>query len=299
MNAKSEKIQRNARKRQAEREQETKVPEVPAKLDGVTSEIVQVTPELAERWLKDNITNRRYNNTVALKYASDMTEGRWTYTGDPIQFDKDGFLQNGQHRLNAVVKSGKTIPFLIVRGLEPKAQAHMDLGRKRTLGDILYLEGYENPLILGAVVRGAASWMGGFDSDANRNQISDQECRDFLAENEKQIITAAFIAERYRSKIGLSAKLLGTFVFMGLVKGADESELDSFLSSIANYQTTGAGDPRSTLIARIQRAKNQREQMTTKYVLSILVRTWNGVQGQEEFYRFPSSYDKIPNMRIK
>lgn len=298
MNAKSEKIQRNARKRQAEREQETKVPEVPAKLDGVTSEIVQVTPELAEQWLKDNITNRRYNNTIALKYASDMAEGRWTYTGDPIQFDKDGFLQNGQHRLNAVVKSGKTIPFLIVRGLEPKAQAHMDLGRKRTLGDILHLEGYENALVLAAVARGAASWMGGFESDANRNQISDQECRDFLTEYEERVIKAAFIAERYR-KIGISAKLLGTFVFMGLMKGADESELDSFLSSIANYQTTGVGDPRSALIARIQRSKNQREQMTTKYVLSLLVRTWNGVQDKEELTRFPASYDKIPNMRIK
>ena len=37
--------------------------------------------------------------------------------GEPIQIAEDGTLLNGQHRLNAVIESGATVPMLVVRGL--------------------------------------------------------------------------------------------------------------------------------------------------------------------------------------
>ena len=81
-----------------------------------------VEPEQAQKWLERNIANRTLRPSRVQEYATAMTEGRWRYTADPIRFDSDGKLIDGQHRLMAVVRSGCTVEMHVVRGLSPEAQ---------------------------------------------------------------------------------------------------------------------------------------------------------------------------------
>jgi len=90
--------------------------------------VERVTPEMATQWLSTALHNRKLRPSKVRAYAEDMRCGRWTMNGESIKFDTAGHLLNGQHRLNAVIKSGATVEMATVRGLDPSTQATMDRG---------------------------------------------------------------------------------------------------------------------------------------------------------------------------
>jgi len=103
--------------------------------------LIHVTPEIAREYLENNHNNRpiRHNNVKAL--ARDMRNDDWRLVGDPICFDRLGNLIDGQHRLAAVVESGKTIPFYVATGLAPEDSRVIDAGMSRRAGDQLVMDG--------------------------------------------------------------------------------------------------------------------------------------------------------------
>jgi hypothetical protein len=107
----------------------------------VTAQVVNVTPFMAQNWLTQNPSNRGVSHSRVEEYASDMKSGDWMLNGEPIVIDAYGQLKNGQHRLHAVVKSGVTVPMLVVFGVDPNVCVY-DRGRSRSTLDILRIKGY-------------------------------------------------------------------------------------------------------------------------------------------------------------
>ncbi|HTA34343.1 MAG TPA: hypothetical protein VK721_13060 [Solirubrobacteraceae bacterium] len=114
--------------------------------------VVDLTPEMAQTMLGENIRNRPIRHAYVKRLAEAMTRGEWTMNGEPIQVADDGTLLNGQHRLSAVVKSGTTIPILIVSGLPAEALRTVDTGTRRTLSDVLALRGESDTTNLAAAL---------------------------------------------------------------------------------------------------------------------------------------------------
>jgi hypothetical protein len=95
-----------------------------------------VTPTKAEKWLNEhNTNNRKLRPGVAEKYADDMRAGKWLPNPQPIMFFEDGSLADGQHRLWAIVESGKTLSMYVVRDVSREAALNIDTGLGRGLSD--------------------------------------------------------------------------------------------------------------------------------------------------------------------
>lgn len=103
----------------------------------VRAEIVSITPQMAEHWLESMGPNRRLNEANVARLELDMGKNNWFDNGDPIRFDRKGRLRDGQHRLQALVRSGKTFSFHVIRGLDEKALQIVDTGKQRSFGDML------------------------------------------------------------------------------------------------------------------------------------------------------------------
>lgn len=104
-----------------------------------------VTPEIAAKWLAKNAkNNRKINEHIVGKYARMMANGDWDARGhDPIGFCEDGFLQNGQHRLSAVIQSETSIPFPIARNLSKNAIEKLDQGKTRSVSNVAQIRGID------------------------------------------------------------------------------------------------------------------------------------------------------------
>jgi hypothetical protein len=114
----------------------------------VFTELVDVSPKIAEFLLENNIDNRPIRWTANLRsvetYAAAMQRGEWVINGAQIIVSKDGFLNDGQHRLHAVIKSDCTIRMLITFGVERETRNTVDQGAGRTPGNILSMHGEKN-----------------------------------------------------------------------------------------------------------------------------------------------------------
>jgi hypothetical protein len=124
----------------------------------ITMELEEITPEIALKYLQTNVVNRKLQpNTVAF-YARQMADGQWQLNGDAIRFSQTGALQDGQHRLTAVVESGRPLTTWVARGLPDEAQLTMDQQRKRTAGDMLAMTGMPRGNQVAAIVRVIRRW---------------------------------------------------------------------------------------------------------------------------------------------
>lgn len=111
-----------------------------------------ITPQMAAAYLKGNSANRHiiYNHLDRL--ASQMLAGEWRLTGDTIKFNGDRLL-DGQHRLEAIVRSGVAIQCFVARNVETESFPMIDTGRSRQGGDVLSAHGYTNVFMTSASCR--------------------------------------------------------------------------------------------------------------------------------------------------
>ena len=135
-----------------------------------TETIRTINPEFAHKLLKYNPKNRRLNILHVRGLASQMEDGLFMPELGFISFDKKGQMIDGQHRLYAIIESQTSFKMRIITGLDSKVRNIIDTGLKRTLADILRMDGIDNA----AIVSGAIAKMiifdetGRFDARLNR-----------------------------------------------------------------------------------------------------------------------------------
>ena len=118
------------------------------------TQLVTVTPQLAEEYLKYNDKNRKPNPSTVLAYAALMAQGKWKpKTGESIKIARNGRLLDGQQRLMAIVKSGVCIEFLVTSELDEDVFDVLDTGRKRSSGDVFHIVDIKNATNTAAAIR--------------------------------------------------------------------------------------------------------------------------------------------------
>jgi hypothetical protein len=108
---------------------------------GPFSEITSMTPGLASVILSRNEGNRNIKETKAQHFASDMIAGRWSFNGEAVIIADNGSLNDGQHRLQAVIEANVTVPMMLVFGVTRESRMTVDQGSARGAGDYLSMDG--------------------------------------------------------------------------------------------------------------------------------------------------------------
>lgn len=102
----------------------------------------RVTPSMAKKLLADTTTR---NRPLARRFVTQLTRaiinGEWQDNAETIKLDRDGNVIDGQHRLAAIVESGRTVTIWVARGMDPSAFSTIDQGKVRTLADVLAVNG--------------------------------------------------------------------------------------------------------------------------------------------------------------
>lgn len=182
-------------------------------------------------------SNEVRNRTVSIdhvyKLARDMTNNKWLWTGDPIKIDTAGYVRDGQHRLLAVIHSGTTQTFNVVRNVTPESQLAMDVGRPRGVAGQMQMVGHASSAHVTAIANMLLRWRA--KRMLNTHQSSVMEVAQILAE-ETDIHAALTATWRIRRNINRApqAALGAAYVEAGHL---DAEARDEFFELL----TTGAG----------------------------------------------------------
>lgn len=251
----------------------------------ITHAIVMVTPEMAERWLLANTHNRKVRQQTVARYRADMEAGLWTMAADPIRFDRDGVLLDGQHRLIALSELPEvvTVPFLIVRGLPPESQSVMDQGAKRTPGDQLSLAGIKNANALAASVKKLLIWRGGvLFRDTKLQQITSPQIEQWVADHpgEVEFFNSIWSVVRQNdappSVAGAAALAFAE---------VDPAQTERFFTLLARG-AGGEGHPITTLDKRLQRHRREGLKMPDRDYLALFILAWNAWRSGKQMVKF-------------
>jgi len=251
----------------------------PDLIEGVCA--VEVTPDIAARWLTHNTHNRGLKPQSISRFTEDMETGEWQWTGEPIRFASDGTLLDGQNRLHAVVASGETVPVLVITGLPMASQRDVDTGHSRKLHDVLTLNGESNASHLAAAVRRCEAWeRGSRRSAVTFTDAPISRCIAFLDTHpEIRDIVARARTVAGSCYITTSVLSLAWWVFDQL---GDEEDVEFFFARLSDGQGLVKGDPiyelRSVSEANHKNVRGERSQV---FLLAITIKAWNAYRRGE------------------
>lgn len=115
------------------------------------SEVFTISPALALLILSQhNVGNRPVRQSRVDEFVKIIGEGRWKLSSQGISFARNGALNNGQHRLNAIVQSGQGVAMYVTFGEERDVFDVLDTGAVRGGQDTLSIQGFKNASTLAA-----------------------------------------------------------------------------------------------------------------------------------------------------
>lgn len=143
---------------------QTDILKILQKLGDGTLHRYPITDPIAADLLYLNTDNRKFKPVDIKRYALDMFEGNWYWTGEPLIITDKWRFADGQKRLWAfraanerLVELGRRpleLEFNITVGVSDKYRAYLDIGINRTAADVLRDHGYTDVNVLGATVKG-------------------------------------------------------------------------------------------------------------------------------------------------
>lgn len=222
--------------------------------------LIEFTTEIATAFLELNTNNRNISDSVVDKYATVMKEGHWLpEIATPITVSEFGVLQNGQHRLYAVLEADVPVIMNAAFGSSEAALLYFDQGRARTVPDNAGLMGVVQP----KVVTASANIVYGLVTGLENISRAAPDIVRFNDENTKAI---EWISARIGNKNGKMnrAYITGPLVF---AYRANPDKVDEFAKGFV----TGEDLPKGSPIAAVRQmffTSGSRGTARTRYELS-------------------------------
>jgi hypothetical protein len=255
-------------------------------------QIIYVGPSLAAEWIDSMVRNRPLRDRRVDAWARDMKAipTNWRLTGEAVQFDWDGHLFDGHHRLMAVVESETTQPFLVMCGLDPATQDVIDAGATRSAGDMFGLHGEHNVNVLASVVRIALTLAVNPNAKTNLD-LTHSEILAWVKAN-PSIRDAVSAITLYHRRIKAPAG--ATAYAWWLLAAKDQEACEEFFASMAEQRLSGHGDGRLALLRRLEDIKDHRKRLPPIAYIAMIVRAWNAWRTDEVLYRMVTPDLKAP-----
>lgn len=239
---------------------------------GVFSELATITPDIARHLLEYNEDNRRVKKALVDQIAKDITNGFWQVNGEAIIVAKDGSLNDGQHRLNAIVQANSPVQTIIIFGVERESRYTVDMGAARTSADFLGMNNVPYNTLASAVANLHISYRRGFysimyGSDRPTKQELLAEYHRYKKEIQpacKFIMGHKFLNANGSQAMGLAWILLHRVNF---------AAAEEFFYGLATGEDLQRGSPILALRNRIIETKKDRLRAWQK--LEMILRYWN------------------------
>lgn len=236
-----------------------------------------IYPELAGYITEEiNGINRPRSSKKVSEYIEALEKDRWPVTGATIVFSKQGYLLDGQHRLQASKLSGLPIRTYVVFGIDAGAFTMIDIGRKRTNMDAFHIEHVPNAKAAAKAVR----WLHILRSDPlNRGvQISNDDAirlyRDDSKINRKvfdECVEKAIVIEKetkLRSK-AMPAGSMAALLYLFALKS--QKDADTFARMF--IQNKGPAKPVMQRVATVMNNSGGRIKETFRNKMVVIA--WN------------------------
>lgn len=247
--------------------------------DAFGSEVVTITPKMAEQLLEQNTRNRNISLTNLELVKAALERGEWELNGEAIKIAKDGTILDGQHRLWACLDTEISFPTLVIYGLNADVQETMDTGKSRSIPDLLALRGYTNVSKVAAVGRGIVRYEAyglktALRTSTGTNVVTNKQVVDYIESNRDYVYELVKKASRLRV-VGLPDSMAG--LLMHVLNQIDQDDADYFFQCLESGAGLSAVDPIYVLRESLRRIMDNvsESRRDNVYRAALVIKAWN------------------------
>jgi hypothetical protein len=246
------------------------------------TEIIKVTPSMARMWLeKNHMRQRNVLPTHVNHLAQQMAAGQWQLNGEPVIFDEDGNVIDGQHRLYAIIQSGTEQMMLVVSGIESRAFLTINTGRSRTAANVLAINGIKNFSLIATVVTGVWNYRRALTTNEGKggslNSTARPSRQDVLEEYEKNAEDyqhAAHLAMKCKHLVGPGPTAI--VAALAIIDGSQDTEVvNMFFDLISTGINIEHNSPVYRLRERLIKNKGGMSKLSQHHLVLLTARAWN------------------------
>jgi len=240
--------------------------------------VERITPSQAKIYLLKNRKNRRTRANLVNYYAQQMKAGLWKENGEPIIFDINGDLKDGQHRLEALVKANYTCEMIVVNDVLPNVMDTIDTGQNRGLNDILELNNFKNPNTLAALVKRIIRYDSGMYSQSGSSHtpyFTNSVGLTFASDNNGKLQDMiAKVLPIYKDEKVISQTDLAFYLYViNDFRNIGDLHID-FIKLLAG-QIKKEGNGVGYLHRILRDAKQNKTKLNRKWIIGMVIKTWN------------------------
>lgn len=220
---------------------------------------VLVDPKMAHTMIKKNVKNRNKRPKHITNLAKAITDNKFITNGATIVFDEDGNLQDGQHRLYAIIEANEPALLFIIKGVDPLAFETIDKGKNRSLKDDLQVDGETN---CGNLAKAVSTCIKMERGDHLRQGVwpSHSEARNYIDTNETIRDRLSFVKNNNGIAWGGNGLLAG--IYHQFAKSKPDLAED-FMTGVLTGTDLKEGDPRLALRGKIISVSNKKIKVDT------------------------------------
>ena len=257
--------------------------------EGIFCEVVTVTVDIAKRLLENNSDNRRVSERTVNQIAADIKAGNWQLNGETIVVSVDGELNDGAHRLLAVIQAETPVQSLVAFGLPRTSRMTVDVGRARKVADFLHMAGAENAVNAAAVARICLAFS---RKDYKGMTVTKLETRVFY-EREKTVIDYAISFAR-RSEFCRAVSVNAVAAAYWLIHAANSTQCAVFFDAFATGAELERDSPILWLRQRVGLAPEER--LRSEHRVEIILRYWNAWRSDSSMKKHLPLKNEIPRV---
>ncbi len=228
--------------------------------------------DIAEAVLAYNTGNRRLNKRKLQQLVGQMQRGEFINTGEPIIISKEGILNDGQHRLRAIIDADVEVDLDVRFGISRDAFRVTDTGASRTPGDVLTIMGAHAGGQVSSTVRLLLLYERGLP-ESIREFVSHQEiAAAYERWGDLEDVVAAVNAHPFPKPIRSIPLYATSFL---AYRSPGKARLERWLDGVATGLEVGRDHPAYQLRERLMRGISAatREGLLERYAL--MVKSWN------------------------
>lgn len=262
------------------------------------TEVRTITPVVATEMLKKNLNNRKVSEKHVNFLAQEMRNGNWLFDGQPLRFDENNVLIDGQHRLNAIIRSKTSQNILIITGLKKDSFKVMDTGKNRNAADVLSINGEIYYAQISSCARFIIKLKGGNSAGGTRMSNTSNTSIIQWLENNRIIVDHIRMSDKLKKEFSgvLSQTYIASFLFLFAQKDAIKSE--DFMRKLCTGLDLTEKDPIFTLRKTLIKDKMAKASLPTKDKQALIIKGWNAYRlgKKPRFFRWDKNTEAFPNI---
>ena len=224
------------------------------------SVVREMPPKLAEFILKEkNPRNRPINPTKVVGLSKELSQNKWLLNGETLKFSDERFLIDGQHRLEACVRSNTAFIAHIIFGIDKDSFQTIDIGKKRDGSDTLAMMGVPNYRSASTIIRMIIAYENGLTRTPKHGISNDWIKRKYQDEIDHDLLQESVaVADRLYKTTKWPRGVIGAF-FYTCVKKKQREEITKFLDDMCKGIGNKARAPVRFLLENVNRMRIDRD----------------------------------------